>query len=78
MDIHRAPGVGSNDFRRRSEAWSLIDLNNGEAVSWVRAGGQAGERQRDGAGAVDFEREAHRTGPLSAQRTTQRVAARAG
>lgn len=78
MDIHRAPGVGGDDFRWRSEAWDMIDLNNGEAVSGVCAESQVGERQRDGSGAVDFELEAHRTGPLSAQRTTQRIAARTG
>ena len=62
MDIHRTPGVGGDDFRRRSEAWDLIDLNNGEALSEVCAGSQVGERQRDGAGAVDFGLEQSRTG----------------
>lgn len=66
MDIHGAPGVCGNDFRRWSEAWDLIDLNTGEALSGGGAGSQGGERQRDGAGAVDFEREAHGLGSLSA------------
>ena len=73
MDVHRTPGVGGNDFRQRSEAWDLIDLNNGEAVNGVRAGSQGGERQRAGAGTVGFEREAHRAGPLSGQRTTRQA-----
>ena len=63
MDIHRAPGVCGDDCHRRSEAWDLIDLNNGEAVSGIYARRQVGERERDGAGAVDFELEAHRVGP---------------
>ncbi len=78
MDIHRAPGVHGNDFRRRSEAWDLIDLDNGEALSGVRARSQVGERERDGAGTVDFERQAQRAGPLSGPCTTQRAAARTG
>ena len=72
MNIHNSARVSGNDIRRRSAGWDLTDLDHGE--TGVRARSQVAERPRDSTGAIDFELEPHRAGPLSAQRTTQRAA----
>ena len=62
MDVHNPFGVERQDFRRRRTVGNLTHLNHREAG--VRTRSQVGERERDGTGAVDFELEAHRAGPL--------------
>ena len=74
MHVDNPLRVGRQDFRRRRAVWNLTDLDHGEAGG--RARSQVGERERAGAGGIDFEREPHRSAPRGLSPPTSAAATR--
>ena len=63
MRVDDAPRVDSDDRRRRSAVWDLMDFDNREAPRRVKARSQIARRSRDNACAVNFELDPHISHP---------------
>ena len=74
MHVDNPLRVGRQDFRLRSAVWNLTDLDHEEAGG--RARSQVGERERDGAGGIDFELEPRRSVPRGLYPPTSAAATR--